>query len=133
MLTVCAETVIPNPHMAFQALTSKEDAVHFRDIKEYLTYHREGSMIRVTFRSGVPKGKVLQTMNITSPSVIEFMGRCHGVRWDGQWTIDGEKISLVQRVHGPMVWVARGFVERAVKVRIERVLQDVQSLSGLVV
>lgn len=105
---------------ALEILTSREGARHFRDIRKYTVYERQGNSIRVEYLSfwGTTKmtlmpGKYHVVFKGTGPLGIEF---------GGSWSHVSDRIILEQTIHG-----IPDFGRSMVTKRITRALEDLKT------
>jgi hypothetical protein len=117
------QSIPVHSHKAFDALSSESGCTHFRHIKKYTSYHRDGSRIQCSYKT--IGGTIHQTMYVL-PNKIMFRGSgpCntsfHGV-WTQESIDDNIYIQIDQTIVCPFL------VKALVKSRVLDTLHDLQS------
>ena len=107
---------------AMAALTSREGASHFRDIKEYSAYEKRGHQVFVEYATMWGPTKVVLTPCLSGGRVT-FRGTAPlGVTFGGSWTNLSGEVHLEQLVRG-----LPGFARPLVQRRVRRAMQDLKS------
>jgi hypothetical protein len=104
--------------VAFSVLSSEDGAKHFRDIRKYSSYSRDGNKVHVEYTSAW--GTTTQEMTLGYRH-ITFRGNGPlGVTFGGSWTHLSDSIHLEQTV-----WGVPRFARCLVQKRVDRALEDV--------
>lgn len=114
--------VVPRTSRAFEKLTTKDGARHFRDIQKYTSYSTIDNKVNVEYSTFW--GTISQEMTIDTNKRITFRGQGPwGLTFAGSWTRTYEDIQLKHTV-----WGVPGCMRGLVKKKVDRALQDVEKI-----
>lgn len=111
-------------HRAFEALTTEYGSKHFRHIKKYTTFHRDGARIQCSYKT--LGGTINQTMYVL-PDKIMFRGSgpCN-TTFHGVWTQEREGATLLVELDQTIVCP---FIAKAIiRSRVQDTLYDLQHI-----
>lgn len=126
---IIESTIVVSPIKALDALTSKDGAKFFRDIKKYTSYDVDENdiprSISMTYKSGIPFSAPISVKMWPMGKVLMFNGTGpFGITFTGSWVLDRTGVVVLdQRFTSPRWTVS--LIQR----RTKRVLEDLRRMA----